>query len=193
MKLVSLYCFIQLPTSFKNNSLLPSHQCKVLRFDVVMALKSSRKLVRSKGRQNWRQALDSAYSDTRKTWKHLNCLLGKSDKSSRTYSTFSAEDYHSFIDRKVTDICDRTAGAGPAVLHIHWIFFIRVLGANGSRRYSVHQAKEPIQKTISQKDGNVAVFFRRCVLLCLTRFLLILKDSLQTLHSYGLSPVGIHS
>lgn len=44
------------------------------------ALKSSRRLVKLNGRQYWRRSLHSTESDTKRTWKFLNMLLGEGDK-----------------------------------------------------------------------------------------------------------------
>lgn len=46
-------------------------------------------------------------------WRVLDELLGNKAPPS-TKSGFSAVEYHNFIDAKVTNICDRTAGMGLA-------------------------------------------------------------------------------
>lgn len=77
------------------------------------AFKASRRLVRQKGRQYWHRALVSAKGDTKQTWKHLDTLLGKGDKSHSMPSCFMADDYHQFLDSKVKTIRERTSNAGP--------------------------------------------------------------------------------
>lgn len=79
--------------------------------------KASRDLAKKKGRQYWYQAIDFAHADTKQTWKYLCSLLGKNGISAP--SNFMAEDYHSFIDSKVTNIQGRTADAGPMTYHVY--------------------------------------------------------------------------
>lgn len=77
------------------------------------SLKARRSLVRRKGRLHWRQAIESAGSDSKQTWKIFDELLGNKAPP-MTKTGFSAVGYHDFIDAKVANIRDRTDGTGPA-------------------------------------------------------------------------------
>lgn len=96
------------------------------------SLKASRRLVRPKGRQYWRWALDSVKLDTKQTWKLLDQLLGNGVKSSHQLSNISAEQYHQFMDDKISAIWDRTSNAACCALCAHWLFLYCVLCPDNS-------------------------------------------------------------
>lgn len=77
------------------------------------SLQVSRRLVRSKGQQYWRSALDSATLDPKQTWRHLDKLLGKADNGLRLSTGFSA-DFHQNLNDKIIAIRNRTPDAGTA-------------------------------------------------------------------------------
>ena len=70
--------------------------------------------MRQKGSQYWRRTLDSSSLSSTQVWKQLDKLLGRG-RGSLLSPGFSAEDYHSYIDKKIHDIRERTTGAGPVV------------------------------------------------------------------------------
>lgn len=75
--------------------------------------------MKQKGGQHWCTALVSEKGDTTQTWKHLDKLLGNSDKNPHLIFCFTANDYHQFLNGKVNAVRERTSNAGPAMFLEH--------------------------------------------------------------------------
>lgn len=78
------------------------------------ALRSSRRLVRTKGRIFWRKNLESVTGDSKKTWRNVDMLLGKVASRPHLPLPFTAEEFHRHLDGKIAAIRERTANAEPA-------------------------------------------------------------------------------
>lgn len=81
-------------------------------------LRASRRLVRKKGRQTG-GLFESASKDTGRTWKNVDKLLGKVDICPSLPESFSAEDFHQYIEDKIDGIRQRMPGA-ESVYYIPW-------------------------------------------------------------------------
>ena len=73
------------------------------------ALRASRKRSHAKAAIYWRGKISSAKKDARSAWRTVNELLG--ERKSECDHTFSAAEFHDFIDGKVADIRAATSSA----------------------------------------------------------------------------------
>ena len=65
-------------------------------------LKSSRRLAKSKKARYWTSEIHSASDNARHVWRTVANLLGESKSGAKP--TFSQENYHSYINKKVVDV-----------------------------------------------------------------------------------------
>lgn len=63
----------------------------------------------------WRRVLDSSKNDSKGTWRHLDSLLGTDATGPSQSSDFTSEQYHQYMDEKISAIRERTSDAGHAV------------------------------------------------------------------------------
>ena len=73
------------------------------------ALKSSRRLAQSKKASYWKSEIHSAGNNARHVWHTVDNLLGEAISGAKP--TFSPENYHSYIDKKVADVRASTSTA----------------------------------------------------------------------------------
>ena len=66
------------------------------------ALKSSRRLAQSKKAPYWKSEIHSAVNNARHVWRTVDNLFGETKSGAKP--TFSPENYHSDIDKKVADV-----------------------------------------------------------------------------------------
>ena len=80
------------------------------RFKCRAALKSSRKLAQTRVASFWKEQMTFAGNNPRRVWKTVDNILG--DAESGAKPNLTPDEYHDFIDKKVTDVQAATASAG---------------------------------------------------------------------------------
>ena len=81
------------------------------------ALCSSRKSSHAKAASYWRAKIATSGSDVKSAWKTVNSLLGET--KTKCEPSFTAVDYHDFIDKKINDIRKGTDSASTPSYTVH--------------------------------------------------------------------------